>query len=65
MNGAIEVLVIKHILVVPNSDTWVGHFVTHEPDAVVSRVRLVPAHCRARARPSHDSRLHPHGGPDS
>ena len=36
-------------------------FVAHEPDTVVSRVRLNPIYCRAD--PSHDRRLLSDGGP--
>jgi len=58
LNSSIEVLVIQRILVVVDAGTWIGDFVTHKPDAVVSRIRLHLIH--RRARPSHDSRLHPH-----
>jgi hypothetical protein len=45
---------------VPNPDSWIAHLVTHEPDAIVSRVRLDLVHCRAS--PRHDRRLLSHGG---
>ena len=40
MNRAVKVLIVQSILIVPDSGTWVCNFVTHEPDAVVSRIRL-------------------------
>jgi len=39
LDGAIQVLVIKRIFIVPHAATQVGHFVTHEEDAVASRRR--------------------------
>jgi hypothetical protein len=59
LDRAIEVLVIQRILVVPDALAWISHFVTHKPDAIVSRIRLHLIYCCAR--PSHDGRLHPHG----
>jgi hypothetical protein len=58
LNRPIEVLVIQRILVVVDAGTWIGDFVTHKPDAIVSRIRLHLIY--HRARPSHDSGLHPH-----
>lgn len=60
LNGAIEVFVKQGILVMPDSSGRVGHFVTHEPDAIVSRIRLDPVDCRAG--PRSDRRLHPRSG---
>src|SRR5262249_1939662 len=40
LNGAVQVLVVQGVLVVPNLRTWVCYFVRHKPDAIVSRVRL-------------------------
>jgi len=40
LNRAIEVLVVERVLIVPNSNSWIGHLVTHEPDAVVARIGL-------------------------
>ena len=58
LDRPIEVLVIQRILVVVDAGTWIGDFVTHKPEAIVSRIRLHLID--RRARPSHDSRLHPH-----
>ena len=58
LDRSIEVLVIQRILVVVDAGTWIGDFVTHKPEAIVSRIRLHLIY--RRARPSHDSRLHPH-----
>ena len=62
LDGAIEVLVIQSVLIVPDSWTWVSHFVTHEPDAIVTRVRLILIYYGARRGPSHDGRLRPDCG---
>src|SRR5262249_5069776 len=62
LNTAIQVLVVQSILVVPESGTWVGHFVAHKPDPIVARVRLALIYYGTR--PSHDGRLHPHRGAD-
>ena len=60
LDRTIQVLVIQRILVVVNTSRRVGHFVTHKPDPVVSRIRLHLID--RRARPCHDSRLHPDCG---
>ena len=60
MNSAIEVLVIQSVFIVPDSGSWIGHLVTHKPDAIVTRVRLNLVYCGTG--PSHDCRLHPKGG---
>jgi len=62
LNGAIQVHVIQGILVLPHPGTWIGHCVTHKPDAIVARIGLVLSHSRACACPSHDGRLHPDSG---
>jgi len=59
LNGAIEVFVKQRVLVVPNARGRVGHFVTDEPDTVVSRIRLDPVD--RRTGPSHYRRLFSHG----
>jgi hypothetical protein len=41
----------------PDTRRGVGHFVTNEPDAVVSWIRLDPVDCCSSPRP--DRRLHP------
>ena len=46
----------------PDSWTWVSHFVTHEPDAIVSWVRLDLIYYGAGRGPCHDGRLHSHRG---
>jgi hypothetical protein len=61
LDSAIEVLVIQGIFIMPDSWTWVTHFVTHEPDAVVTGIRLVLAYRRTRSRPYANCRLRPHG----
>src|ERR1043166_7335794 len=55
LDRAIKVLVIQGILIVPDASSGVSHFVTHKPDAIVTRIRLDLAH--GRAGPSHDGRL--------
>ena len=56
LNGAIQVHVIESVLIMPDSSRWVGYLVTDKPEAVISRIRLGPAH--SRARPSPDGREH-------
>jgi hypothetical protein len=58
LNAPIEVLIIQGILVVPDPSSWIGYFVTHEPNAIVPRIRLILIYCCAC--PSHDGGLHPH-----
>ena len=60
MDGAVEVLVIERIFVVPDAGSWVRDFVAHEPDAIVSRIRLNLIY--GRIGPRHDRRLLPNGG---
>src|SRR4029078_3584745 len=60
LDGTIEVLVIERVFIVPDACAGVRHFKAHEPDAVVSRVRLSPIH--RRAGPCHDRWLLAHGG---
>ena len=40
LNGAIEVLVIHSVLVMPDASRWISDFVGHEPDAVVTGIGL-------------------------
>ena len=44
----------------PDAGSWIGHFVTHEPDTIISRVRLLPVY--SRAGPGHDRWLLAYGG---
>jgi len=60
LNSAIQVLVIKSILVVPDPNRRIGHFVAHEPDTIVAWIRLDLIYHSARICPSHDGRLHLH-----
>ena len=47
LDRAIEVLVIERVFVVPDASGGVRDFVTHEPDTIISRVRLLPVYRRA------------------
>jgi hypothetical protein len=60
LDGAIEVLVIERVFIVPDASSGVRDFVAHKPDAIVSRVRLNLIYCRAC--PSPDRRLLSHRG---
>ena len=57
LNSAVEIFVILGVFVMPHTGTWVSHFVTHEPDPVISWIGLDLA--QRRASPRHDGRLHP------
>jgi len=56
LDGAVEVLVIQGVFVVPDTGTWVSHFVTHKPNPVVAWIGFGLAD--RRASPSHDGGLH-------
>ena len=60
LDSPIQVLVIKSVLVVPESSGWIRHFVSRKPNPVVARIRLNLVH--SRACPRHDGRLHPYCG---
>ena len=60
LDRTIEVLVVESILIVPDACTGVCYFEAHEPDTVISRVRLLPVH--RRTGPGHDRWLLAHGG---
>src|SRR4029453_1510486 len=64
LDRAIQVHVVQGILVVPNSGGWSAHLVAHEPDAIVSRIRLDLIHYGAHRDPGRDSRLHSNRGGD-
>src|ERR1700752_1867239 len=59
LNSPIEVHVVEGVVIMPHSSLWVGHFVSHEPDAIISWIGLHLINCRAGSRPGHDGRLHP------
>ena len=61
LNRAIEVLVIKRVLIVPHAATQVGYFVTHVPNAIGARSRQDLVYRRAICtNPSHNGRLLSH-----
>ena len=60
LDGAIEVLVVQRIFIVPDASTGVSHFKAHKPDAIGSRSRLKLSYCRTG--PSSDRRLLSHRG---
>ena len=49
LNGAIEVLVIEGVFIVPHAATQVGYFVTNKEDAVIAWSRLDLIYRRAIA----------------
>jgi hypothetical protein len=58
LDGAVEVLVIDGVLIVPDPGIWSGHLVTNEENAVISWIRFTLVYnC---ASPSHDGRLLSH-----
>jgi hypothetical protein len=50
LDAAIKVLVIERIFIVPHASGWVGHVVTHKPNAVITRVWFDLTYSRARPR---------------
>ena len=62
LDRAIQVLIIHSVVIVPDAGRWIGYFVTHKTDAIVSRIRLDMIYYGARRGPGHDGRLHPHRG---
>ena len=60
MDSAIQVLIIQGILVVPDSLTGSGHFVSHEPETIITWIRLDLVH--RRACPCHEGRSPPDRG---
>jgi hypothetical protein len=60
LDRAIQVLVVERVFIVPDAGTGVRHFKTHEPDAVIARIGLLPVY--RRAGPGHDCWLLTHGG---
>ena len=63
LDGAIEVLIIEGVFIVPDARAGVCYFEAHEPDTIVARVRLLPVY--RRAGPGHDRWLLAHGGANS
>lgn len=64
LNRAVQIRIVQSVLIVPDSGTWVCNFVTHEPDAVVSRIRLDLIHRGAGPGPRRDGRPPPNGVTD-
>src|SRR6266404_2448576 len=60
LNGAIEILIVQGVFIVPDASSGVRDFVAHEPDSVGSRRGLDLVY--RRTGPSHDRRLLSHGG---
>ena len=60
LDSSIQVLVIQGILIVPESGTWIGHFVSHEPKAIIPRIRFDLVECHTC--PRHEGRSHPDRG---
>src|SRR5262249_36001762 len=59
LNSTVQVLIVQSVLIVPDSGTWIGNFVAHEPDTVVSGIRLDLAQKSAGPGPCRDSRPPP------
>ena len=58
LNCAIQVHVKDGILIMPHSGVRPCYLVTHEEDAVITRIGLNLIDCGARSYPSLDSSLH-------
>src|SRR5262245_47668116 len=46
LDGAIEVLIVERIFIVPDARTGIRYFGAHEPDAIASRIGFSLNHCR-------------------
>ena len=64
LDRAIQVHVIKRILIMPNTGTWVSHFVTHKPNPIVVWIWFKLVHCGTRRYPGLDGGLHSHRATD-
>jgi hypothetical protein len=64
LDRAIQVHVTKSILIVPNTGTWISHFVTHKPNPVVVWTWFKLVHCGARRYPGLNGGLHPNRATD-
>ena len=60
LNRAVQVLIVQSVFIVPDSGTWVCDFAAHEPDAIVSWVRLNLVQRGAGDGPCRNGRPHPH-----
>ena len=60
MNGAVEVLVIDSVFIVPEPGIWSCHLVTNPANAVITWIRFALVY--SCSGPSHDGRLLSHGG---
>ena len=63
LDSSVQVLVIQGILIVPDSGSWIGHFVSYEPEAIIARIRFDLVQCRAC--PCHEGRSPPDRGANS
>ena len=52
LDSAIEVLIVESVFIVPDAGGRVRHFEAHEPDTIISRVRLLPVY--RRTGPGHN-----------
>ena len=60
LNGAVQILVVERVFIVPDASGGVSDFVAHEPDTIGSSRGLDLVH--RRTGPSRDRRLFSHGG---
>ena len=60
LDSSVQILVIQGILIVPDSLTGIGHFVSNKPEAIIARIRLDLVDCRAC--PCHEGRSPPDRG---
>ena len=60
LDGAVEVLVIERVFIVPDASAGVGDFVAHEPDTIVEVIGFELVY--RRTSPSRDRRMLSHGG---
>src|SRR4026209_650568 len=61
LNRAIQVHVKERILIVPDSSRRISYSIAHEPNPIVTGIRLDLGYRCTSIRPSLDGRLHLHG----
>jgi len=62
LDGAIQVLIVDGILVVPDSGCGACHLIADKENPIIAWIRFNLGDCCTRRGPGHDGRLLSHGG---